>query len=126
MESEAEGRRYPRVSIGPDYELVFRVGAKVFTRAPINNIGAGGCCARIPFEDVEMIEKGAVVSNLFICGPKIPKKEMQGKVAWVVGKHPGHKDGFALVGIQFINPPEEVMLMINDLIIRQLTEMNAD
>ncbi len=103
MESEAERRRHPRLSVDPSYTVRFKAGSRTFTAVPMTDLSAGGFCLRMTPKEAEGLAKGTSVASLYLDHLGLPTLPLQGQVVWVMGRVPGKVEGFVLVGIEFVN-----------------------
>ena len=104
MNDPTELRRYRRVNVGEDHTVRFRVGEKSLAGLTMTNLSAGGCCIKVPAIQSEGMDKGALVSMLYLVHPRIPSIPLQASICWLLGKQPGRLEGFILVGFEFIDP----------------------
>lgn len=112
MDTPADRRRYPRLSVDASYTARFRAADKSFTAVPMSDLSAGGICLRVAAIEAETLVKGTLVSTLYLDHPNLPKVPIQGQVTWMMGKVPGKLTGFVLVGVEFValNPKTEAAL----------------
>lgn len=103
MDSPANRRRHPRLSVGDGYTARFRAAETAFQAVPLTDLSAGGLCLRVGAREAAPLEKGQPVATLFIEHPALPAVPLQGQISWVMGKVPGKSEGFVLVGVSFVN-----------------------
>jgi c-di-GMP-binding flagellar brake protein YcgR len=104
MNDPANRRRYARVNVGGDHTVRFKLGERSMSGLAMTNLSAGGCCIRIPSAQAEAMDKGTLVSMLYLVHPRIPNVPLEAVVCWLLGKQPGKTDGFVLVGFEFVDP----------------------
>jgi hypothetical protein len=103
MNDQINRRRHDRVNVSGEHTVRFRMGGKSFTGLTMTNLSVGGCCLKVPTSQSEGMDKGALVSMVYLVHPRIPSVPLQASICWRLGKQPGATDGFVLVGLEFID-----------------------
>ena len=112
MDSPADRRRYPRLSVDASYTARFHGAGKVFMAVAMVDLSAGGICLRMDPRESGPLLKGTQVTALYLDHLGLPTVPLQGLVSWVMGRVPGKVEGFILVGVEFLNlnPKVEAIL----------------
>jgi len=112
MDSPADRRRYPRLSVDASYTARFRAADRTFSAVPMADLSAGGICLRMDPRAADPLQKGSPVTSLYLDHPGLPTAPLQGQVSWVMGRVAGKTEGFILVGVEFVdlNPKAEAVL----------------
>lgn len=124
--SPEDRRRTYRLSVGPDHQVRFRAGEQAYLGIPLSDISAGGCCARIPVQQAEALEKGMDLQGLHLAHPRLPGVPLLGRVAWIMGRHAGKTEGFVVVGIEFVDPNPTVYQAIENYVKEALGERSTN
>lgn len=124
MSTFAPQRLNQRVSVGGEFRASFKLGARSFTRLPLTNLGAGGCCLKVDAPTAAHLSKGALLQELVIRHPGLPELPQQALVVWMLGR-PAPKarppeEGFVLVGIKFIRPSPHFQFRVHEYVSLQL------
>jgi c-di-GMP-binding flagellar brake protein YcgR len=120
MNDPTNRRQFPRVNVSVDHTVRFRLGERSATGLTMINLSAGGCCIKVPAEEAEGLEKGTLVSMLYLVHPRIPSVPLQATICWLMGKQPGRTEGFILVGFEFINPSPKFQKTLNSYVLELL------
>ncbi|HEX9082809.1 MAG TPA: PilZ domain-containing protein [Holophagaceae bacterium] len=104
MHSPADRRILRRVIVGPDHGIRFVLRGHPYEEVRISNLSSGGCFALVPHRDARLFERGAILEQLVLLHPELPKDALIATVAYVLGNRPGTPPmEFVGVGIQFLN-----------------------
>ncbi len=104
MQNPADRRVLRRVIVGPDHGIRFVLRGHPYDEVRISNLSSGGCFALIPHRDARLFERGAILEQLVLLHPELPKEPLIATVAYVLGNRPGTPPmEFVGVGIQFLN-----------------------
>lgn len=122
MEPCDSRRRFVRVNVGPDHWVHFHHQRRHFQRLPMANLSVGGCCVRIPPGEVEGLDHGAPLSMLRLQHPNLPNVPLLGRITWIMGKQADCASGIALLGIEFVNPNPDFILILGQYVTRLLAE----
>ncbi len=101
-----EHRFYSRVPAEPRCRAQFQLGAQTYSDIPVANLGADGCCLRIPSQSVGGLSDKAFLDGWELIHPGLPKGSIKAKVAWVQGQDRA-RSGFIETGVQFLDAPED-------------------
>jgi c-di-GMP-binding flagellar brake protein YcgR len=106
----AERRHTPRLSLGEGFQARFMAGDLLVTEADLTDLSAGGCCLRLPLEQVQGLQKGSDLEEFHFLHGDLPRGVLQGRVKWVLGRRPGGEagPGYGLVGVEFLLVPDAV------------------
>jgi len=103
MSSFADRRDTRRVIVGPEFGISFTLKGHAYTEVRITNLSLGGCFALVGARDARLFERSAVLENLVLMHPELPKAPIIAAVSYVLGGRPGHDPmEFVGVGIQFL------------------------
>ena len=119
MENLAERRRFPRVNVGPDHTVRFKLEDQSFNGLTMTNLSAGGCCVKVLARKAERLNKGTTVSMLYLVHPRLPSVPLEATVCWLLGKQTGKADGFMIIGLEFVNPSPRFQETV-DIYVREL------
>ncbi len=104
MSSPADRRILRRIIVGPGYTIRFVLRGHPYAEVRISNLSTGGCFALVPHRDARLFERGAILEQLVLLHPELPKEPLIATVAYVLGNRPGAPPmEFVGVGIQFLN-----------------------
>ncbi len=103
MDSPADRRRHPRLSVGSGYTARFRAADRAYAAVALADLSAGGVCLRMEAREAEPLQKGMAVATLYLEHPGLPGVPLQGQISWLMGKVPGKVEGMVLVGVEFVN-----------------------
>ena len=104
MHSPADRRLLRRIIVGPDHGIRFVLRGHPYEDIRISNLSSGGCFALVPHRDARLFERGAILEQLVLRHPELPKEPLIATVAYVLGNRPGTPPmEFVGVGIQFLN-----------------------
>jgi len=120
MNSSQNRRRFPRLNVGPEYVVNFRYQARSFRRTSLVDFGPGGCCVQVPHADGQVLERDNMVEQIVLHGPDLPMRQLEGRVAWVMGKRSADPDGRVVVGIEFMGVPEETLGLLLEFVSKRL------
>ncbi len=104
MNAKIDQRDARRIILGPDFGISFTLKGHVFGKVGITNISTGGCSALIEQQEAWLFERGAVLEDLQLLHPDLPKTPILGEVCHVLGCRPGDEGTWQVgVGIHFLN-----------------------
>lgn len=98
MNTHTDRRDVRRITVGPGYGISFTLKGHGFTDVRITNLSLGGCFALVGIRDARLFERGAVLENLVLTHPELPKAAITAAVSYVLGGRPG-ADPLELVGV---------------------------
>ncbi len=88
MNATINRRDAHRIILGPNFGISFTLKGQVFGEVGITNISAGGCFALIEKRDAGLFERGAVLENLLLHHPELPKTPSSRRCAMCRGADP--------------------------------------
>jgi len=93
-----------RIILGPNFGISFTLKGQAFGEVGITNISAGGCFALIEKRDAGLFERGAVLENLLLHHPELPKTPILAAVCYVQGCRPAAESPELVgIGIHFLS-----------------------
>jgi hypothetical protein len=107
MNTYADRRDSRRIIVGPEFGIAFTLKGHAYRDVRITNLSAGGCFALVGARDARLFERGAVLENLVLQHPELPKAPIIAAVSYVLGGRPA-TDPMEMVGIgvQFLGMEE--------------------
>jgi hypothetical protein len=108
-----ERRDQRRVPLDAGYTVSFRVHETDFDGLPTPNLSGGGLCVMVPADRARHFQKGALLQDLVLQHPDLPKDRLCGEVAYTMGG--GHLDAlrFIGVGVKFVDLPPTALEALN-------------
>ena len=98
MSSLADRRDTRRIIVGSEFGISFTLKGHGFHDVRITNVSTGGCFALVGARDARLFERGAVLEDLILMHPELPKAPIMATVSYVLGGRPA-ADPLELVGI---------------------------
>jgi c-di-GMP-binding flagellar brake protein YcgR len=109
-----ENRRYPRVAVDPQCRVRFQLGDRCYGNIPIADLGAGGCCIRVPSQVAVGLAGQAPVESLELIHPRLPQEPIKARIAWVHGADGA--SGTLESGVQFLEVPAAYTQRITEFV----------
>jgi hypothetical protein len=108
MSTYADRRDTRRIIVGPEFGISFTLKGHDYQEVRITNLSTGGCFALVGVRDARLFERGAVLENLVLTHPELPKAPIIAAVSYVLGGRPT-ADPLEMVGIgiQFLSVQDE-------------------
>ncbi len=108
MSTYTDRRDNRRLIVGPEFGISFTLKGHGYQEVRISNLSAGGCFALVGARDAQLFDRGAVMENLVLLHPELPKAPIIAAVSYVLGGCPA-TDPMEMVGIgiQFLGMDEE-------------------
>ncbi|HJW72005.1 MAG TPA: PilZ domain-containing protein [Geothrix sp.] len=104
MGTLADRRDTKRVILDSAFAIAFSLKGYAYQEVRITNISMGGCFALVGARDARLFMRGAVLENLVLLHPELPKEPITAVVSYVLGGRPGQETMEMVgVGIQFLN-----------------------
>lgn len=104
MGTLADRRDTKRVILDSAFAIAFTLKGYAYQEVRITNISMGGCFALVGARDARLFMRGAVLENLVLLHPELPKEPITAVVSYVLGGRPGQETMEMVgVGIQFLN-----------------------
>lgn len=103
MSTQADRRDTRRIAVGPEFGISFELKGHSYRDVRITNLSAGGCFAMVGARDARLFERGAVLEDLVLLHPELPKAPILASVSYVLGGRTGADPlGMVGIGIQFL------------------------
>ena len=114
MSSYADRRDTRRIIVGSDFAIAFTLRGHGYRDVRITNLSTGGCFALVGARDARLFERGAVLEDLILLHPELPKAPFLATVSYVLGGRPGG-DPLQMIGIgiQFLGVPDAAQEALN-------------
>jgi hypothetical protein len=114
MSTYADRRDTRRIIVGPEFGISFTLKGHSYKDVRLTNLSTGGCFALVGARDARLFERGAVLENLVLMHPELPKAPIIAAVSYVLGGRPG-ADPMEMVGIgiQFLGVDDEAQRSLN-------------
>lgn len=123
MTTYPEQRRFPRMSTsGRPYRVSFRLMGQVIEDSRLANLSACGCGLEVQMAEVGNLELGSVLEALYLDHPELPLVPLQASVVRILGKVPGKTQGYALVGLEFLQITDLVRDLIQEHVVASMEE----
>jgi len=108
MSTYADRRDTRRIIVGPEFGISFILKGHHYQDVRITNLSTGGCFALVGVRDARLFERGAVLEQLMLTHPELPKAPIIAAVSYVLGARSGH-DPMEMVGIgvQFLGMEDD-------------------
>jgi hypothetical protein len=104
MGTLADRRDTKRVILDSAFAIAFTLKGYAYQEVRITNISMGGCFALVGARDARLFMRGAVLENLVLLHPELPKEPITAVVSYVLGGRPGQETMEMVgVGIQFLS-----------------------
>ncbi len=98
MSTYADRRDTRRIIVGPEFGISFTLKGHNYRDIRITNLSTGGCFALVGARDARLFERGAVLEDLILLHPELPKAPFLAAVSYVLGGRPG-PDPLEMIGI---------------------------
>ena len=110
-----EKRKYSRTSLITNFNTQFRLGGQDYTRIQVSNIGAHGCCVRLPVASAAYLKGRPVLENMILMHSDAKKYSLKGRVAWF---DDGMKSNGKWIetGVEFLETPRDCAQEISDYV----------
>jgi hypothetical protein len=110
MSNYADRRDSRRIILGPEFAISFTMKGHTYKDVRITNLSTGGCFALVGIRDARLFERGAVLENLVLMHPELPKAPIIAAVSYVIGGHSETESmEFVGIGIQFLGMDDRAM-----------------
>jgi len=119
MENPEDRRVHARLSLDDRYTLRFQIEGQVYRGVPMTNISTGGLGLKMEQRTAIRVHNGVVLKGMVLEHPALPQMKVDGEVRHVMGRHIGNMEGPVLVGVQFLNPPENFLRLLEIFIGRR-------
>jgi len=114
MSTYADRRDTRRIIVGPEFGISFTLKGHGYQDVRITNLSTGGCFALVGARDARLFERGAVLENLVLIHPELPKAPIIAAVSYVLGGRSA-TDPMEMVGIgiQFLGVDDVAQQSLN-------------
>ena len=114
MSTYADRRDTRRIIVGPEFGITFTLKGHHYQDVRITNLSTGGCFALVGVRDARLFERGAVLENLVLIHPELPKAPIIAAVSYVLGGRSA-TDPMEMVGIgiQFLGVDDVAQQSLN-------------
>ncbi len=108
MSTYSDRRDTRRIIVGPEFGISFTLKGHGYQDVRITNLSVGGCFALVGARDARLFERGAVLENMVLMHPELPKAPIIAAVSYVLGGRPS-ADPLEMVGIgiQFLSVDDD-------------------
>ncbi len=108
MSTYADRRDTRRIIVGPEFGISFTLKGHQYKEVRITNLSTGGCFALVGARDARLFDRGAVLEQLILTNPELPKAPIIAAVSYVLGGRSGN-DPMEMVGIgiQFLGMEDD-------------------
>ena len=120
LENIGEMRRFDRLSVGPDYEVRLEFQGRELADAVLQNISACGCGVKIPRSEAAGLETGLHLNRVNLQHPCLPSVPLEATIVRLLGRANSAREGYVLLGLDFVYVPRTVEQLILRHIEKQL------
>jgi len=113
----ADIRRYHRANVGPGVTIQFKVRGRFFIGLNVVSLGAGGCSVKISPTLAASLHPEDLLTRMFLQHPNLPRTPLEGKISWIRGKQPGLGEDSVVLGIEFTDPDENFVTVLEAYVI---------
>ena len=108
MSTYSDRRDTRHIIVGPEFGISFTLKGHGYQDVRITNLSVGGCFALVGARDARLFERGAVLENMVLMHPELPKAPIIAAVSYVLGGRPS-ADPLEMVGIgiQFLSVDDD-------------------
>ncbi len=99
-------RAFARLTVDASHTVSFQHAGRTFPAIPMTNLSAGGFGMRLPAPVTAGMEVGDDLTGLFFEHHDLPQTKVRGRIVHLLGQRHGPSEGFVLVGVQLVDPPE--------------------
>lgn len=96
-------RLFARLSYLPQCEATFLLGGQAFAQVPVLNLGANGCCVRLPALAAPLLEPKARLDRWTLVHPLLPTGPIKANVMW--SRLEEEQGGGLRAGVRFQDAP---------------------
>ena len=115
-----EMRRFDRLSVGPEYGITLEFQGRELKDVALQNISACGCGVKVSRAEAGGLEAGVHLSALRLHHPAIPSVPLEATVVRLLGRANGSRDGYVLLGLDFVYVSPTVERLIQRHVAAQL------
>ena len=110
-----EKRKHSRSSLITDFKTQFRLGGQEYTRIQVSNIGAHGCCVRLPVASAAYLKGRPVLENMILMHTDAKKYSLKGRVAWF-DDGMNSNGQWIDTGVEFLETPKDCAQEISEYV----------
>jgi len=104
MNTYADRRDARRIVVGPDFAISFILKGHRYQDVRITNLSTQGCFALVGVQSAGRFERGAVLEELILSHPDLPKAPIIAAVSYVLASRPSAEPlEMVGIGIQFLS-----------------------
>ena len=103
MTTQIDRRDARRIIVGPDFGISFILNDRVFGEVGIANLSSEGCFALVGSQLAGLFKRGAVLENLLLLHPDLPKTPITAEVCHVLGRPTTELTEMVGLGIHFLS-----------------------
>ena len=97
-----ENRHHSRVSMGSECQARLQAAGQPFQVVPVSDLGPDGCRIRVSVQPGAKLNASALLDQLELIHPALPKDSVQARVVWV-NDQDFLDTGFVESGVQFMH-----------------------
>lgn len=120
LEPIGEMRRFERLSTGPEYGVSLEFQGRAVEEATLQNLSACGCGVKVPRAQAEDLEMGSRLQRVYLVHPELPFVPLDATIVRVLGRTQGGREGWVLLGLDFVYVTPTVQLLIQTHVVEQL------
>ena len=125
METSGEMRRFERLSVGPEYRVTMEFQGRELKDLVLQNISAGGCGVKVPRPEAAGMDSGLHIPLVYLIHPALPYVPFEATIVRLLGRATGSRDGYVLVGLEFVYVTPTVGRLIMRHVIAQMNPVSA-
>jgi hypothetical protein len=99
-------RAFARLTVDASHTVSFQHAGRSFPGLPMTNLSAGGFGMRLPAPVTAGMEIGDDLTAVVFEHVDLPQTKVRGRIVHLLGQRHGPSEGFVLVGVQLVDPPE--------------------
>ena len=104
MNTYADRRDARRIVVGPEFNISFLLKGHAYQGVRITNLSTQGCFALLGVQAARLFERGAVLEELILSHPDLPKAPIIAAVSYVLASRPSAEPlEMVGIGIQFLS-----------------------
>ncbi len=120
MSNPEDRRVHTRLSLDSRYTLRFEVEGRVFRGVEMTNVSIGGFGIKLSHREAVRLQTGMILRGVVFEHPTLPQVRVDGEVRHIMGQTLQNTDGLVLVGVQYHNPTEGFLKMVEAFIEKRM------
>ncbi len=116
MNTYATRRAWARLTVDASYTVSFQHAGRTFTSLPMTNLSAGGFGMRLPAAVTSGMEVGDDLTAIVFEHPELVQTKVRGHIIHLLGQRHGPTEGFVLVGVQLLDPPQMFVQFVDQYV----------